>query len=199
MRITRTASSWAKIRGLTARQESTGAAAFLVDEARRDIDPLHAALYDSVTGLPERALLLDRIALALARARRIDAEVALLLLAVEDVEALKDRLGVSQGDRVLRELAGRAARAVRDTDTVARFGPADFAILCEGVGDRDTLMLVATRVAAALAKPFTVRFGELELDIGMELLLVSGETPPMQLLDMAEQALSDTRARRGEI
>lgn len=196
MKLTRTAATWAKVRGLAGRSEPENATHYLVDEARRDADPLHGALHDPVTGLPERALLLDRIALALARARRNDEEIALLLLAVEDVDALRVRLGASQGDRILREVAERVARAVRETDTVARFGAADFAVLCEGIGDRDTLMLVAGRIASNLSAPYAVRFGSLDLDIGMELLMVSGETPPLAFLDMADDALAETRKRK---
>lgn len=195
MRLTRTASTWAKVRGLAGR-EAPGTI-YLAEEAMRDVDPLAAALHDHVTGLPERALLLDRMSLALARARRRDEDVALLLLAVDDLAALRERLGISQGDRVLRDLAERLCRAVRDTDTVARFGPAEFAVLCEGVADRETLMVVAGRIASYLDPPYPVRFGTVDLDIGMEVLLVTGETPPLALLDMAEQALSDTRQRRG--
>lgn len=194
--MTRAAATWARVRTLTARPETTSATTWLTEEARRDADPLLAALHDPVTGLPERALLLDRMEQALARARRREEEVALLLLVVDDLDAIRERLGVTQGDRVLRDLGERVARAVRDTDSVARFGPAEFAVLCEGVADRDTLMLVAGRVASNLAAPYPVRFGTIDLDIGMELLLVGGETSAIGLLDMAEQALADTRARR---
>ncbi len=198
MKLTRSASTWAKVRNLTggSRSDETGTA-YLAEEARRDVHPLQAALYDQITGLPERALLLDRMALALARARRGNTDVAMLLLTIDDLDSLRERLGVSQGDRILREFGERVAVAVRDTDTVARFGPAEFAILCEGVTDRETLMLVAGRVASGLAEPFPVRFGTTQLDIGMEVLLVGGETPPLALLDMAEQALRETHERRG--
>ena len=195
MRLTRTASTWAKVRGLTGRSENP-ATIYLTEEAMRDVDPLAAALHDHVTGLPERALLLDRMSLALARARRKNEDVALLLLAVAELDDLRERLGATQGDRVLRDLAERVCRAVRDTDTVARFGPAEFAVLCEGVAERDTLMTVAGRIASNLSPPYPVRFGTVDLDIGMEVLLVTGETPPLALLDMAEQALTDTRKRR---
>jgi diguanylate cyclase (GGDEF)-like protein len=163
--------------------------AYLTEEAKRDVDVWQAALYDPVTGLPERALLLDRIALSLARARRQKSEVAVLLLAI-------DRLDHDHADRLLREFAERTLNAIRDTDTAARFGPAEFAVLCDGVTDRDTLMIVAGRIASALSKPFAVRSGAIELDVGMEVLLVNGETPPLALLDMAEQAIATTRARR---
>lgn len=192
MKMTRASTTWARLRGRGSQDGGT-AAAYLDAEARRDVDPLQAALHDPVTGLPERALLLDRMALALARARRREEEVALLLLTVEGLPALTDRLGAPQRDRVLREIAGRAAQAVRDTDTVARFGPCELAVLCDGVADRDTLSVVADRLAASLARPYAVRRGEVDVEIGTELLLVPGDTPPLALLDLAERALRGTR------
>lgn len=191
MRLPRAATTW--VRTLTGKPETAeeqSPTAFLIDEAKRDVDVWQAALYDPVTGLPERALLLDRIALALARARRTRTEVAVLLLTIDHV----DRDGA---DRLLREFAERVLRAVRDTDTAARFGTAEFAVLCDGVTDRDTLMIVAGRIASVLSKPFALRDGMTELDVGMEVLLVNGETTPLALLDMAEVAVRQTRERRG--
>lgn len=198
MKLPRNATTW--VRTLTGTRDDADAlrssAEYLADEAKRDVDVLQAALHDPVTGLPERALLLDRIALALARARRAKAEVAVLLLAIEDLDAIRTTGGAAQTDRMLREFAERVLRAVRDTDTVARFGPAEFAVLCDGVQDRDTLMIVAGRIASGLSQPFAGRGGGIDLDVGMEVVLVTGETPPVALLDMAEQALRATHARR---
>jgi diguanylate cyclase (GGDEF)-like protein len=198
MRLPRNATTW--VRTITGTRDDAEAGAraagYLADEAKKDVDVLQAALHDPVTGLPERALLLDRIALALARARRAKSEVAVLLLAIEDLDALRASAGGAGTDRVLREFAERVLRAVRDTDTVARFGPAEFAVLCDGVQDRDTLMIVAGRIASGLHQPFAGRGGDVDLDVGMEVVLVTGETPPVALLDMAEQALRATHARR---
>jgi len=58
-------------------------------------------------------------------------------------------------------------------------------------------MIVAGRVASNLSAPYSVRFGEIAVDIGMEILLVRGDTPPVALLEMAEKAIDDTRRRRG--
>lgn len=190
MKLTRSALTWTKARRIPGQR--TPATHYLLAEAARDADPLHGALHDPVTGLPERALLLDRIALALARARRRDEDVALLLLAVDGLDGHRQ----DQVDRLLREVAERVARAVRDTDSVARFGPAELAVLCEGVGDEDTLMLVAGRIASNLAMPYALRSGEVDLDVGMDVVMVSGETPPLAMLDLADQALAETRERR---
>lgn len=202
MGLRRNATTW--VRTLTAGraekaaipEQRSPAAGYLATEARNDVDLLQAALHDPVTGLPERALLLDRIALALARARRAHGEVAVLLLAIDELDAMRATLGAEPTDRVLREFAERVLRAVRDTDTVARFGPNDFAVLCDGVQDRDTLMIVAGRIASGLSKPFATRGGDVALDVGMEIVLVDGDTPPVALLDLAEQAITATRTRR---
>ncbi|HEV2890994.1 MAG TPA: diguanylate cyclase [Frankiaceae bacterium] len=177
MGLRRNASTWVRtIAGARAEAPAaTPAATYLATEAKRDVDLLQAALHDPVTGLPERALLLDRIALALARARRGKTEVAVLLLALDH----------GRTDRALREFGEHVLRAVRDTDTVARFGPDDFAVLCDGVDDRDRLGIVAARIADGLT-----------LDVGMEIVLADGDTPPVALLDLAEQALAETRRRR---
>jgi diguanylate cyclase (GGDEF)-like protein len=193
MRLPRAATTW--VRTITGREPGDGdeqaaaPAAYLSEAARRDIDVWQSALYDPVTGLPERALLLDRIALALARARRTKGQVAMLLLAIDSIDR-------EHADRLLREFGERVLRAVRDTDTAARFGPLEFAVLCDGVTDRDTLMLVAGRIASALSQPFAVRGGTTDLDVGMEVVLVDGETMPLALLDLAERAVADTRTRR---
>lgn len=191
MRITRAATTWAKVRTRTAggRAEAT---TYLADIARRDADPLAAALHDPVTGLPERALLLDRMELALARARRRREGVALLLLVVEDLATLRARLG-TQADRVLREVAERVLGAVRDTDTVARFGAAELAVLCEGVSDRETLLPVADRIADRIRAPYAVRLGTVDLTMDLEVVLVPADTPPLALLDLAERTLVSRR------
>ncbi|HEX8003851.1 MAG TPA: GGDEF domain-containing protein [Mycobacteriales bacterium] len=197
MNLRRNATTWVRtIAGTRAEPAAPAATTYLATEAKRDVDVLQAALHDPVTGLPERALLLDRIALALARARRANAEVAVLLLAIDQLDGVRATIGAPHADRLLREFAERVLRAVRDTDTVARFGPNEFAVLCDGVEDRDTLMIVAGRIASGLTKPFQTRGGDVALDVGMEIVLVDGDTPPVALLDLAEQAIAATRLRR---
>lgn len=180
MRI-RNATTWVRsLARTTATAEPARTSApttYLLDEAKRDVEVIQAALHDPVTGLPERALFLDRIALALARARRSQGELAVLLLTTD---------GAS--DAALRDFAERVLRAVRDTDTVARFGPEEFAVLCDGVEDRETLSIVATRIAQHLNGS--------GLDVGMDVVLADGDTQPIALLDLAEQALRSTRQRR---
>ncbi len=111
------------------------------------------ALHDPLTGLPNRALLADRIDQALARGRRTQGVVAILFLDVDLFKVVNDSLGHAVGDRLLREIGARLARLLRVGDTLARFGGDEFVIVCEDQAAND-LPALAERVSDALADPF---------------------------------------------
>jgi len=83
---------------------------------------LHMATHDPLTDLPNRRLFLDRLELAMARARRYGCGVAVVFLDVDDLKPVNDRYGHPAGDQLLRELARRLRSSVRKSDTVARIG-----------------------------------------------------------------------------
>ncbi|MGB2710991.1 MAG: EAL domain-containing protein, partial [Conexibacter sp.] len=123
------------------------------------------AYHDSLTKLPNRALLDEHLALGLARARRAGSAVALLYVDLDDFKAVNDSLGHAAGDELLRRIAVRLRGVVRTTDLLARQGGDEFLILLTDL-DRDPRLsaeAVAKQVEAALLEPFSIADAEFEI------------------------------------
>ena len=111
----------------------------------------HLAYHDTLTNLPNRTLLTDRVSRALVRARRTGQIGALLFLDLDKFKRINDSLGHSIGDQLLKELAGRLRHALREEDTVARLGGDEFVVLLEGLGQRqDRAVEKAMEIAGKL-------------------------------------------------
>jgi len=110
------------------------------------------ALHDVLTGLPNRALLHDRLEQALRAADRDNTVLALLLIDLDRFKTINDTLGHHQGDLLLREVAARLRSVLRQRDTVARLGGDEFAALLPG-DDEDGATRTARKILAALAAP----------------------------------------------
>lgn len=125
--------------------------------AARTAELSYQALHDALTGLPNRALLLDRIEHALERAHRSQVKVGVLFLDLDRFKVVNDSLGHRAGDRLLVGVAHRLRSALRPDDTVARLGGDEFVVLCEGIDDVSTLTTLAVRLNdALLAEPFVL-------------------------------------------
>ena len=114
---------------------------------------LHLARHDSLTGLPNRVLLAERLEEALAAGRASGGTTGLLMLDLDRFKDVNDTLGHESGDRVLAELAHRLTVAVRAEDVVGRIGGDEFAVVLPDAGDAATIEAVARRVLRACAEP----------------------------------------------
>ena len=123
----------------------------------------HQALHDSLTGLPNRALVLDRLNHALARAARTEMTIGVLFLDLDRFKLVNDSHGHPVGDQVLTMLADRLTSAMRPSDTVARFGGDEFVALCDNLASEREVQEVATRMADAVRVPFLIDGQELFL------------------------------------
>lgn len=148
---------------VTAITSSTGEveqfAAILSDITKRKQDEeriLYQANYDSLTGLPNRSLFLDRLTQSIANMARADKNLGLLFIDLDGFKLVNDTLGHDVGDMLLKEAAKRLGTCVRTGDTVARLGGDEFTIIMPNLDDAQNAPLVAQRVLDSLQSPFLV-------------------------------------------
>jgi diguanylate cyclase (GGDEF)-like protein/PAS domain S-box-containing protein len=157
----------------------------------------HQAFHDSLTVLPNRARLQERLEQALGRARRTGTSVALLFLDLDDFKTVNDTLGHSAGDEVLVEVAERLRRCLRQQDTAARLGGDEFAILLEDVNHVSDAIIVADRIFEEMKEPFNVDERQLGVraSIGIAMSSVGNEGSVEALLRNADIAMYVAKAR----
>lgn len=160
---------------------------------------LHDALFDVLTNLPNRALFVDRLTLALKRrTRRRDQNCGLLLLDLDRFKEINETLGQAVGDGLLIAVADRLRLIMRHEDSASRLGADEFAVLVENILDRDDLDAVATRVLHQLEQPFEVygSFVRVSASIGAAIAGAEHKTAGLLLRD-AEFALHRAKLSGG--
>jgi diguanylate cyclase (GGDEF)-like protein/PAS domain S-box-containing protein len=196
---------WVLTRGLTTRDGSgapiriTGSLSDITE--RRDAQErlIHDALHDSLTGLPNRALFMDRLVQALSHLERDPAYgCALLYIDVDRFKLVNDSLSHAAGDRLLVELARRVGGTLRPGDTLARLGGDEFTILLDGIAAPAQALSIAGRVGEAIAEPigYAGRRLSIAASIGIAHSL-EGVVEPEELIRNADIAMYDAKARGG--
>ena len=127
----------------------------VTDRMKAEHELERQALHDTLTGLPNRSLLLDRLEQALRTARRLATPLALLVMDLDRFKEINDAFGHRAGDLLIGEVALRLSADLRDTDTVARLGGDEFAMLLPGA-DEGAAGHVAQKIIAALQRPFDI-------------------------------------------
>jgi diguanylate cyclase (GGDEF)-like protein/PAS domain S-box-containing protein len=148
----------------------------IVSRERR-LQMLHLAEHDALTDLPNRLLLNDRLARAIALARRYGRRLAVLFLDCDRFKHINDTLGHAVGDQVLRSVARRLATCVRESDTVCRHGGDEFLILLSEVDQPEDAGLIADKIVTSIAEPHYVAGHELSISgsVGIALYPEDGQ------------------------
>jgi len=150
----------------------------------------HQALHDPLTGLANRALLLDRIQHALKRAQRRTTGAAVLFMDLDYFKAVNDASGHSVGDQLLLGVAQRLQGVVRPTETIARLGGDEFVVLCEDLRDPvPDALAVAQRVTERLDEPFVVGDREIVVAASIGVAPAGPGDTAEHLLGRADQAM----------
>jgi diguanylate cyclase (GGDEF)-like protein len=139
----------------------------------------HLAYHDALTGLPNRPLFIDRLIVALAQANRANQKLAVFFLDLDRFKDINDSLGHNVGDALLRGVAERLRRSVREGDTIARFGGDEFTLLIPRVERIENAPTIAQKIFDMLKAPFII--GEHELfvtaSIGISIFPIDGADP----------------------
>ncbi len=157
----------------------------------------HQALHDTLTGLPNRALLADRLVHGLAGARRRGSQLAVMFLDLDNFKLVNDSLGHTYGDLVLRHAAAQIAGAIRSGDTVARFGGDEFVVVCDDISALETEQ-IAERVLRALSEPSLIGKREMTVTASLGIAVSDGEATPESLLRDSDAAMYRAKERRGD-
>ena len=168
----------------------------ITERKRNEERILYLALYDSLTALPNRVLLEERLKQALAWCLRERKVLALLFIDLDNFKQINDTLGHDVGDGLLRQLAKRLYHAVRKSDTVARLGGDEFIVLAPDLANREAAGQVAQKLLQALAEPFHVGDHVLPVtcSIGIAMAPEHGDTG-VRLKQEADKAMYVAKAR----
>jgi diguanylate cyclase (GGDEF)-like protein len=180
------------------------ASAYLLNaQSRADLFESHArfrdtALHDGLTGLPNRALCLERLEHALLRGRRSGKSVAVFFADLDEFKAINDLHGHRAGDEVLVAVAKRLTGLIRPGDTLGRISGDEFVVLCEDLDDTSEVAAIAERIHEGLELPFVILGTELRVTASVGVAF-SGHHDhiPEQILHRADTAMYRAKRRGG--
>jgi diguanylate cyclase (GGDEF)-like protein len=159
-----------------------------------EADLRHQAFHDDLTGLPNRALLLDRMEQALAASSRSGKIVAVCFCDLDGFKSINDSLGHLAGDAILVAASKRLGGAIRPGDTVARLGGDEFAVLMDDVGDPSVAVAVAERIVSILHQPVEVDDRSVALSVSVGVAVATLDSTAEQLLSEADSAMYEAKS-----
>jgi diguanylate cyclase (GGDEF)-like protein len=158
---------------------------YAIERKFAEVQLSHQALHDPLTGLANRALLMERLAQALARTERRPSSVAVLFLDIDRFKTINDNFGHEVGDSVLACIGDRLRKALRPEDVASRFGGDEFVVLCEDLEDDRHVVTIANRIGRSISEPISLEAGEVVVttSIGIAAARGIGDRPEVLLRD----------------
>jgi diguanylate cyclase (GGDEF)-like protein/PAS domain S-box-containing protein len=151
------------------------------------------SLHDPLTGLPNRLLMMDRLAVALARTARTHNLLAVLFCDLDGFREVNEKVGYDGGDRVLSEVARRLGEIVRQSDTVARIGGDEFVVVAEGLKSADEATALAEKIRVGVEQPFEVDGTDTSVSLSVGIVTVAdtaaADADPVMLVRNADAAM----------
>lgn len=170
---------------------------YAIERKRTELELTHQAMHDSLTGLPNRALFLDRLSQALSHAKRDETRLAVLFMDLNRFKLINDSLGHAVGDQLLVAVATRLRKILRESDTAARFGGDEFMILCEKVENGRGAVEVVKRILNCIEAPFILERDKLfvSASVGIAVSGVGPDDSPGALIRDADAAMYRAKER----
>jgi len=191
---------WTDLHMTMVRQESGTPWYYLVqmqdvtESKRVSQELLHQALHDALTGLPNRALLTDRLLQGLVGTRRRGSNLGVILLDIDHFKMVNAAVGHSKGDELLVQAANRISAVIREGDTVGRFGGDEFVIVCDFVSTQETVH-IAERILQAMSLPFFSGVSETRATASIGIAIADDTATPETLLRDAAAAMYLAKSR----
>ncbi|MFE5937447.1 aminotransferase class I/II-fold pyridoxal phosphate-dependent enzyme [Streptomyces sp. NPDC056470] len=166
----------------------------VTEQRKLERELTHRAFHDSLTGLPNRVLLLERIERALLRGRRDSTLTCMLFVDLDDFKVVNDTMGHSVGDELLVAVARRLTSVLRLSDTAARLGGDEFAVLIEGAKEPGDAEALAAQIVHTLSQPFHLTDGAVSVSTSVGIATVLDSAHAEELLGHADLALYAAKA-----
>lgn len=156
----------------------------------------HEAMHDSLTGLPNRSLFMEQLSHAMAAASRYSESYAVLFMDLDHFKRVNDTFGHAVGDEILIQVGRRLKRGLRASDTVARFGGDEFAVLAQDIEDQSDAVMFAERIERHVREPFAIKGHELHMSASIGIVIGKTRyTQPAEVLRDADAAMYKAKAR----
>jgi diguanylate cyclase (GGDEF)-like protein len=171
---------------------------YAIERKRAEEHLMYLAQYDHLTGLVNRTLFRDRLIQAMARSKRMNQQIGLMLLDLDRFKAVNDTFGHDMGDELLKAVAERLKACVREVDTVARMGGDEFTIILEGTSSEQNILVVAKRIAESIATPFELKGHQISIGISIGITIYPHDDHPVdELLKHADVAMYRAKQQGG--